>query len=93
MRDLAGHLLQPMLIGFGRFFLTALRHRGDTDATVDELARTLARRHLDELVTLLREHAGDRVDPPRVGPMGPPGRTAALADLAGPGVTTLAVRL
>ena len=29
--QLAAHLVQPMLVGFGRFFLVALRYRGDTD--------------------------------------------------------------
>ncbi len=71
VRHVAAHLLQPMLIGFGRFFLTAMSHRGDTAATVDHLARRLARRETAELIALLREHADDRVDPPRVGPMGP----------------------
>ena len=71
VRILAGHVLQPMLVGFGRFFLASVRHRGDTDATVDHLARSLARREPAELVELLRRHAADRVDPPRVGPMGP----------------------
>ena len=71
VRHLAGHLLQPMLVGFARFFLTAARYRGDTDAAVDHLARSLGRREPSRLVALLREHAADRVDPPRVGPMGP----------------------
>lgn len=85
VRHLAGHLLQPMLVGFGRFFLTALRHRGDTDAGVDHLARSLARRPPAELVTLLRRHAADEVDPPRVGPMGPFAETCIhVRDIARP---------
>ncbi|MEV4704630.1 maleylpyruvate isomerase family mycothiol-dependent enzyme [Actinoplanes sp. NPDC049316] len=85
VRHLAAHLVQPMLIGFGRFFLTALRYRGDTDRTVDHLARRLARRPPAELIQLLREHAGDHVDPPRVGPMGPFADTCLhLRDLARP---------
>ncbi|MGY1714725.1 maleylpyruvate isomerase family mycothiol-dependent enzyme [Geodermatophilus sp. SYSU D01106] len=85
VRVLAGHLLQPMLVGFGRFLLASLRHRGDTAATVDSLARRLARPGPAELVALLRRHAGDRVDPPRVGPMGPFAETCVhLRDLARP---------
>jgi uncharacterized protein (TIGR03083 family) len=85
VRDLAGHLLQPFFVGFGRFFLTALRFRGDTDRTVDHLARRLATRPPAELVALLREHATDRLDPPRVGPMGPFADTAIhLRDLVRP---------
>lgn len=85
VRHLAGHLLQPMLVGFGRFFLTSLHHRGNTDATVDHLARSLARRRPAELVALLRRHAGDEVDPPRVGPKGPFAETCIhLRDIARP---------
>lgn len=85
VRHLAAHLLQPMLVGFGRFFLVALRHRGDTAATVDHVARTIARREPSELIALLRSHAIDRVNPPRVGPMGPFAETCIhLRDIARP---------
>ena len=85
VRHLAAHLLQPMLVGFGRFFLVALRHRGDTAATVDHLARVLARKEPAELTALLRRHAADRVSPPRVGPMGPFAETCIhLRDIARP---------
>jgi uncharacterized protein (TIGR03083 family) len=82
---MAAHLVQPMLVGFGRFFLTALRHRGDTDKTVDHLTRQLARRPRAELIALLCEHAEDRVNPPRVGPFGPFAETCVhLRDIARP---------
>ncbi|WP_432477612.1 maleylpyruvate isomerase family mycothiol-dependent enzyme [Nocardioides sp. GXQ0305] len=85
VRHLAAHLLQPMLVGFGRFFLASIRHRGDTAATVDHLARRLAGREPAEIVDLLGEHSGDHVDPPRVGPMGPFAETCIhLRDLARP---------
>ena len=85
VRHLTAHLLQPMLVGFGRFFLVALRHRGDTAATVDRVTRTIARREPPELLALLRSHASDRVDPPRVGPMGPFAETCIhLRDIARP---------
>ena len=85
VHHLAAHFVQPMLVGFGRFFLAALRYRGDTDRTVDHFTRRLARRPRGELVALLREHAADRVDPPRVGPMGPFAETCVhLRDLARP---------
>jgi uncharacterized protein (TIGR03083 family) len=71
VREVAAHLVQPMLVGFGRFFLVSFRYRGDTAATVDHFTRRLARHEPSELVALLRRHADDRVDPPRVGPMGP----------------------
>lgn len=85
VRHLAAHLLQPMLVGFGRFFLTALRYRGDTAATVDAIARSIARREPVELVDLLRRHAADQINPPRVGPMGPFAETCIhLRDIARP---------
>jgi uncharacterized protein (TIGR03083 family) len=85
VRHLAAHLLQPMLVGFGRFFLTSLRYRGDTAATVDAIARSIARREPTELVDLLRRHAADQINPPRVGPMGPFAETCIhLRDIARP---------
>jgi uncharacterized protein (TIGR03083 family) len=85
VHHLAAHFVQPMLIGFGRFVLAALRYRGDTDRTVDHFTRRLAAKPRAELITLLRAHAGDRVDPPRVGPMGPFAETCVhLRDIARP---------
>lgn len=85
VHHLAAHFVQPMLVGFGRFFVTALRFRGDTDRTVDHITRRLARKDRFELVALLRAHAPDRLDPPRVGPMGPFAETCLhLRDFARP---------
>lgn len=85
VRHMAAHLVQPMLIGFGRFFITAWRYRGNTAATVDHLTRSIARREPSDLVAALRNHAPDRVDPPRVGPMGPFAETCVhLRDIARP---------
>ena len=85
VHHMAAHLVQPMLVGFGRFFVAALRYRGDTDRTVDHFTRRLARRPRAELVALLRAHAADAVDPPRVGPMGPFAETCIhLRDMARP---------
>jgi uncharacterized protein (TIGR03083 family) len=85
VRHMAAHLLQPMRVGFGRFFLVAVRHRGDTAATVDHFARRIARRDPAELTALLRRHAADAVNPPRVGPMGPFAETCIhLRDITRP---------
>jgi uncharacterized protein (TIGR03083 family) len=85
VHHMAAHLVQPMLVGFGRFFVTALRYRGDTDRTVDHITRRLARKDRTELVTLLRAHAGDQLNPYRVGPMGPFADTCLhLRDIARP---------
>lgn len=85
VRHLAAHLVQPMVVGFGRFFLVSFRYRGNTAATVDHFAQRLARTEPAELVQTLRERAGDNVDPPRVGPMGPFAETCIhLRDIARP---------
>jgi uncharacterized protein (TIGR03083 family) len=85
VRHMAAHFVQPMLIGFGRFFLASFRYRGDTARTVDHFTRRLAAKPRRELIALLREHAHDRVDPPRVGPMGPFAETCVhLRDIARP---------
>jgi uncharacterized protein (TIGR03083 family) len=85
VRQLAAHLLQPMLVGFARFFLVGIRYRGDTPATVEHFTRTIARREPGELTALLRHHAPDRVNLPRVGPMGPFAETCIhLRDIARP---------
>ncbi|CAO5179224.1 Mycothiol-dependent maleylpyruvate isomerase metal-binding domain-containing protein [Frankia sp. AiPs1] len=81
----AAHLLQPMLVGFGRFFLTALRYGGDTDRTIDHLTRRLRAMPRQTTTDLLRRHASDRVNPPRVGPMGPFAETCVhLRDITRP---------
>ena len=85
VHHMAAHFVQPMLVGFGRFFVVALRYRGDTDRTVDHFTRRLARLPGPELIEMLRAHAADRVDPPRVGPMGPFAETCLhLRDIARP---------
>lgn len=85
VHTMAAHLLQPMVIGFPRFVLTAIRYAGDTDRTVDHVTRGLARRSRPEILHLLRQHAGDEVAPARVGPLGPFAETCLhLRDVARP---------
>ncbi|WP_430785724.1 maleylpyruvate isomerase family mycothiol-dependent enzyme [Actinoplanes sp. G11-F43] len=85
VQHMAAHLVQPMLVKFGRFLLVSIRYRGDTDRTVDHFTRRLARRPRPELIALLRAHAADRLNPPRVGPMGPFAETCVhLRDIARP---------
>jgi uncharacterized protein (TIGR03083 family) len=85
VRHLAAHLTQPMLLSFARFAVTAMRYRGDTDKTVDHFTRRLARNSPTRLTAMLREHAADEVNPPRVGPMGPFAETCVhLRDFARP---------
>ena len=85
VRHVAAHLLQPILIGFGRFFLSSLRYRGDTNRTVDHLTRGLARLSPVEITATLRLHADDDVSPLRVGRWGPFAETCIhLRDIARP---------
>jgi uncharacterized protein (TIGR03083 family) len=85
VHHMAAHLVQPMLISFPRFFLAAMRYRGNTDRTVDHFTRRLARIPAPRLIALLREHAADQVSPVRVGPMGPFAETCIhLRDMARP---------
>ncbi|MER7009593.1 maleylpyruvate isomerase family mycothiol-dependent enzyme [Dactylosporangium sp. NPDC000555] len=85
VRHMAAHLAQPMIASFPRFFFTAMRYRGDTNKTVDHFTRRLARTPPTQLITILREHATDKVSPPRVGPMGPFAETCLhLRDIARP---------
>ena len=85
VRTMAGHLRQPAHYGFVRFVLVALRHHGDVDRAVDSIARRLARVPRDEVLDDLRRHAGDELDPPKVGLMGPFADTCLhLRDVARP---------
>lgn len=85
VQHMAAHLVQPMLIGFGQFFLTAMRYRGNTAATVDHFTRSIAYREPANLVALLRRHAAEHLNPPRVGPFGPFADTCIhLRDIARP---------
>lgn len=85
VRHMAAHFVQPMLIGFGRFFLASIRLRGNTAATIDRFTRSIARREPSDLIALLRRHANDCINPPRVGPIGPFAETCIhLRDIARP---------
>ena len=85
VQHVAAHLLQHVFVGFGQFVLLSLRYRGNTDAVVNHVAARLAKHDRTEIVRLLREHADDRVNPPRVGPWGPFADTCVhLRDIARP---------
>lgn len=85
VHDLAAHLLQPMVTGFGSFLLAALRTRGDTAAAVARITFRMAQRSREEILQGLRDHVDDRLTPPLVGPFGPFADSAIhLRDLARP---------
>ena len=85
VRTLTAHLLLPFEVTFARFVLTSLRHRGNTDRTVDSVTRRIARRPMADLVAELRSHAWTQVAPRRVGPEAQIVETAVhLRDVARP---------
>jgi uncharacterized protein (TIGR03083 family) len=71
VRVLAGHLLMPVELPFGRLAVAVVRSRGSLDRAVDTASRRLARRPPAELVAALRAGADARVAPPFLGAAGP----------------------
>lgn len=72
VRTVAGHLASaassPSMIGV---LVSLVRAGGSLDRMVDRASRAAAARPVPELVAMLREHAGNRIAPPVVGPRGP----------------------
>lgn len=71
VRDVAGHMIMPMEITFGRFLLRLLSERGSFDRTADKASRALAQRPAEQIVAILREKADSRFTPPGIGALGP----------------------
>ncbi|HET7399683.1 MAG TPA: maleylpyruvate isomerase family mycothiol-dependent enzyme [Intrasporangium sp.] len=64
VRDVAGHFLLPLCVSTPRMVLGMLRHRGSFDAYNAEASRRLGRKPVDEIVSLLEQHAASRFTPP-----------------------------
>ncbi|PZS04876.1 MAG: maleylpyruvate isomerase family mycothiol-dependent enzyme [Pseudonocardiales bacterium] len=71
VRDVAGHMIMPMEITFGRFLLRLLSERGSFDRTADKTSRALAQRPTEQIVAILRGKADSRFTPPGIGALGP----------------------
>src|SRR3954454_8422325 len=73
VREVAAHFLEPLETGVGtlKLLLSLVRYRGSLDRMVDDTARKVAARPIDELVTGLRQRASTRLTPPVIGPLGP----------------------
>jgi len=85
VRDVAGHMIMPMEITFGRFLLRLLSERGSFDRTADKASRALAQRPTEQIVAILREKADSRFTPPGIGALGPMTDTCVhLRDAARP---------
>lgn len=71
VRDLAGHYVMPLEVGFATFVKGMVRGRGSPSRATDLISRTLAQRPTDDLVATIRAKSGRRFSPPGVGPLGP----------------------
>ena len=70
-RDVLGHLVMALELSTPRFLLEVVRDRGRASRTSDRVAREFGDRPTADLVRVLRDHAGDAVSPPGIGPLGP----------------------
>jgi uncharacterized protein (TIGR03083 family) len=70
-RDVLGHLVMSLELGFARFLLEVARDRGRAGVTSDRLAHAYGARPVEQLVRVLRDRSGASLSPPGVGPLGP----------------------
>jgi uncharacterized protein (TIGR03083 family) len=71
VREVAGHLVTPMLMSLPRVTWEVVRCAGSVDRALDRVARRYARLPTDELAAVLDEHADDRFTPPTYGAIAP----------------------
>ncbi|MGU3293843.1 maleylpyruvate isomerase family mycothiol-dependent enzyme [Williamsia sp. M5A3_1d] len=71
VRDVAGHLVMPLITGPTAIARTVIRAHGNLSRANVISSQQVARDHRDELPTLLREHAQSRFTPPFGGPRAP----------------------
>lgn len=64
VREVLGHLVMPLAVGFGTFAVHVVRRRGSIDRASVAIAHELARRPVAELTELLREQAETKVPRP-----------------------------
>ena len=70
-RDVLGHLVMILDLGFPRFLREVLRDRGRAGRTSDRLARAYADQPAHDLVETLRRRSSAALAPPGIGPGGP----------------------
>lgn len=71
VRDVAAHLVAPLVIPIWRFGVLMLRTRGNFDEANKMMTELVVRQHGTELVSLLRDRADKRFTPPGRGPAAP----------------------
>ncbi len=76
VRELAGHLIMPLVVSVPRMALGILRHGGSFDAWNAKVSRELARQPTEQIVSVLEERAALRFRPPGFGADAPVTDTA-----------------
>lgn len=71
VRDVAAHLLMPLVVSGPRFGVELLRSRFDFNQANLRLTAQVAQRSNAEITAGLREHASSRFKPPGMGPVAP----------------------
>lgn len=71
VRDVAAHLVAPLVIPMWRFGVLMLRARGNFDEANKMMTDMVVRQHGTELVSLLHDRADKRFTPPGRGPAAP----------------------
>ncbi|MFN8126011.1 MAG: maleylpyruvate isomerase family mycothiol-dependent enzyme [Candidatus Nanopelagicales bacterium] len=67
VRDVAAHLLMPLVTSTPRFAWTMVRNRGNFNAASESLTAEVARRPTPEIAAGLRDRAARRFTPPGLG--------------------------
>ncbi|GAA1730046.1 maleylpyruvate isomerase family mycothiol-dependent enzyme [Aeromicrobium alkaliterrae] len=71
VRDVAAHLVVPLVVPLWRFGATLVRARGSFDRANELATQRVVENHGDRLAELLVEHADHRFTPPGHGPLAP----------------------
>lgn len=71
VRDVAAHLLMPLITPSPKFLLAVARSGGNFDKASQRLTASVGQRSNEELVADLREHAASKFAPPGMGPAAP----------------------
>lgn len=71
VRDVAAHLVVPLIVPLWRFGLAMVRTRGNFDRANQQMTQRVRRKHGDELPALLTAHADKKFTPPGHGPLAP----------------------
>ena len=70
VRDVAAHLVVPLIVPLWQFGLAMVRTRGNFDRANQMMTQRMKRKHGDELPALLTAHADKKFTPPGHGPLG-----------------------